>query len=86
VKAFTWKNEGDSSDAIVVKTDVRGPSPPRIGNVSCQSEDALYIAWHRPTKFYNSIDFYYVDYRSEEWRDFEELTVSAHADQIEHSV
>lgn len=86
LKAFTWKNEGESSATIVVKTDVRGPFPPRIVNVSCLSEDALYIAWNRPTKFYNTIDFYYVDYRSDQWRDFEELTVNAHADQPDHSV
>ncbi|OXA53024.1 Tyrosine-protein phosphatase 99A [Folsomia candida] len=86
LKAFTWKNEGESSATIVVKTDVRGPFPPRIVNVSCLSEDALYIAWNRPTKFYNTIDFYYVDYRSDQWRDFEELTVNAHADQPDHSI
>ncbi|ODN00699.1 Tyrosine-protein phosphatase 99A [Orchesella cincta] len=87
VKPFTWKNEGESSDAIVVKTDVRGPSPPRIVNVSCLAEDALFIAWQRPTKFYNSIDFFYIDYRSEEWKDFEEITVTAHQEATEqHTV
>lgn len=86
VKAFTWKNEGESSDAIVVKTDVRGPYPPRIVNVSCLSEDALFIQWHRPSKYYHTIDFYYVDYRSEEWREFEEVAVSAHADQTDYSI
>lgn len=86
VKPFTWKNEGESSDPIVVKTDVRGPSPPRIVNVSCLAEDALFIAWQRPTKFYNTIDFFYLDYRSEEWTDFEEITITANAEANEQFV
>ncbi|CAG7829740.1 unnamed protein product, partial [Allacma fusca] len=77
VKAFTWKNEGESSAPIIVKTDVRGPSPPKIVNISCLAEDALFIQWQRPGRFYNSIDFYYVDYRSEEWLDFEEVALPA---------
>ena len=78
VKAFTWKNEGESSDTIEVKTDVGGPSPPRILNLSCLALDALFVQWQRPTKFYNTIDYYYVDYRNEEWLDFEELVLPAH--------
>ena len=30
LKAFTWKHEGEPSDPIIVQTDVRGPSAPRI--------------------------------------------------------
>ena len=86
MKAFTWKNEGESSDPIVVRTDVRGPSPPRILNVSCLAEDALFIQWQRPTKYYNTIDFYYIDYRSEEWREFEEIAVSARHELLDQTV
>ena len=86
VKAFTWKNEGESSDTLVIKTDVGGPSPPRIVNVSCQAEDALFIQWQRPTRHQSSIDFYYVDYRRDDWAEFEEITVTAHPDQNEQTV
>lgn len=84
VKPFTWKNEGESSEMIVVKTDVRGPGPPKIVNVSCLAEDALFIAWQRPTTFYNSIDFFYVDYRSELWNEFEEVPIAANGDTEQH--
>ncbi|KAF5300368.1 hypothetical protein FQR65_LT00989 [Abscondita terminalis] len=60
VKAFTGKNEGERSNSIINKTDIGGPSPPHILNLTCQAQDAIYLQWKRPLEFSNSIDFYYI--------------------------
>ncbi len=54
--------------------------------MSCQAEDALFIQWQRPTRVQSTIDFYYVDYRRDDWPEFEEITVTAHPDQTEQTV
>lgn len=87
IKAFTWKNEGESSDTILVRTDIGGPAAPRIMNVSCQSEDALFIQWQRPSRKTNiTVDFYYVEYRRDDWMEFEEITVTALLESLQQSV
>ncbi|KAI9584988.1 hypothetical protein GQX74_006883 [Glossina fuscipes] len=60
VKAFTTKNEGDSSDQIIQRTDVAGPSAPIVVNLTCHSQDSLTIRWKRPLEYYNNIDFYVI--------------------------
>ncbi|XP_046806684.1 tyrosine-protein phosphatase 99A-like isoform X2 [Lucilia cuprina] len=60
VNAFTTKNEGESSDKIIQRTDVAGPSAPIIVNLTCHSQDSLTIRWKRPLEFYNNIDFYII--------------------------
>ncbi|XP_056645742.1 tyrosine-protein phosphatase 99A [Diorhabda sublineata] len=60
VKAFTQKHEGYSSDSQIAVTDISGPSPPKILNLSCQANETIYIQWERPSSFYYSIDYYYV--------------------------
>ncbi|XP_059218632.1 tyrosine-protein phosphatase 99A isoform X2 [Stomoxys calcitrans] len=60
VNAFTTKNEGDTSDTIVQRTDVGAPSAPIIVNLTCHSQDSLTIRWKRPLEFYNNIDFYVI--------------------------
>uniref|UniRef100_A0A1A9ZZ83 Fibronectin type-III domain-containing protein n=1 Tax=Glossina pallidipes TaxID=7398 RepID=A0A1A9ZZ83_GLOPL len=60
VKAFTTKNEGESSDQIIQRTDVAGPSAPIVVNLTCHSQDSLTIRWKRPLEYYNNIDFYVI--------------------------
>lgn len=62
VKAFTWKNEGEASDAVTQRTDISGPSAPIVSNLTCHNLDALYLRWKRPAEYYNTIDYYIVRY------------------------
>ncbi len=79
VKAYTHKTEGESSRTLEFRTDVSGPSAPLIVNLTCQSNDALHVQWEQPSIYYNSIDYYFIYYRSEHKSDteFEEIAVSA---------
>ncbi len=79
VKAYTHKTEGESSRTLEFRTDVSGPNAPLIVNLTCQSNDALHVQWERPSVFYNSIDYYFIYYRSEHRSDteFEEIAISA---------
>lgn len=63
LKAYTWKNEGDPSEPLLVRTDVRGPNAPRIANLTCHNADTLFLQWHRPSVYNRSIDLYYIYYR-----------------------
>ncbi|XP_071054817.1 putative receptor-type tyrosine-protein phosphatase mosPTP-1 isoform X3 [Onthophagus taurus] len=58
VKAFTSKNEGEKSDDVFNKTDIDGPDAPRILNLTCQTQDTIYVQWQRPIRYYHSIDSY----------------------------
>lgn len=60
VKAFTGKHEGLSSDPVIDTTDIGGPDPPMILNLTCQTQDTMYIKWKRPNNFFGSVDFYYL--------------------------
>lgn len=84
LKAFTWKHEGEPSEPIVVQTDVRGPSAPRIANLTCHNADTLFLQWHRPSIYNKSIDLYYIYYRREDAWDFEELAVATTTDRLDH--
>jgi len=65
LKAFTWKNEGEPSDAFEMVTDVQGPSAPAITNLTCRDDTSIYIEWDEPAVVFRSVDFYLVFYRSE---------------------
>lgn len=86
MKAFTWKNEGNGSDIVIQRTDISGPSPPIVVNLTCQSEDALYLRWKRPLEFYNSIDFYTVSYRSVAQPEHQEIKINASSSHLETAV
>jgi receptor-type tyrosine-protein phosphatase gamma len=86
LKAFTWKNEGEPSEAIRHKTDISGPSAPRIVNLTCQSHDTLYLQWQRPQEYFGVIDRYIIAYRDERSMEFEEVVISALPDHPEPSV
>ncbi|XP_043479627.1 tyrosine-protein phosphatase 99A isoform X2 [Leptopilina heterotoma] len=83
VKAFTWKNEGEPSDHIMQKTDIAGPISPVILNLTCQSEDAIYVHWARPATYWNSVDYYYINYRAENARDNDEIELSTATNYLE---
>ncbi|KZC04425.1 Tyrosine-protein phosphatase 99A, partial [Dufourea novaeangliae] len=83
VKAYTWKNEGEPSDYIIRQTDIQGPSAPRILNVSCQTNDSIYIQWARPQVFWGSIDYYFINYRIENADRYEEIEVLTEKDHLE---
>ena len=86
MKAFTWKQEGESSRMIEIRTDVQGPTAPYIVNLTCSSLDSIYLQWERPASYYNKIDYYFVYYRPENSWEFEEIALSASRDQIDHEV
>ncbi|KAK9890036.1 hypothetical protein WA026_008843 [Henosepilachna vigintioctopunctata] len=60
VKAFTCKHEGTPSDPVVNTTDIGGPDPPLILNLTCQTQDTMYLKWKRPLHYFDSVDFYYI--------------------------
>ncbi|CAB3361379.1 Hypothetical predicted protein [Cloeon dipterum] len=86
VKAFTYKNEGEPSIAVDCKTDIAGPGPPKIVNLTCLSEDSLLIQWTRPAKFFKNIDYYYLMYRSEDSFEFNENVFNTSASYLKSSV
>ena len=63
VKAFTFKNEGQSSDPIEVLTDVTGPGAPLFRNVSCVNDVTLSLEWSMPMTYDRSVDYFIVHYR-----------------------
>lgn len=63
VKAFTFKNEGLSSEPIEVLTDVSGPSAPLFRNVSCVNDVTLSLEWAMPITFDRSVDYFVIQYR-----------------------
>lgn len=83
VKAYTWKNEGEPSEHIIHRTDIAGPTAPRILNLTCQAQDAIYFQWQRPVLFWNSIDYYYIRYRNEEMNDYEVIELSADKEHLD---
>lgn len=85
VKAYTVKNEGDSSDPVTNTTDIDGPSAPRILNLSCQAQDTIFIQWERPKHFFYSIDYYYV-YINLDNRLFRDIPLSALTEHLETTV
>lgn len=64
-----------------------GPSAPYIVNLTCQTLDSLYVQWERPQIFFNRIDYYFINYRSENSWDFDEIALaSPHERAIDHGV
>lgn len=60
VKAFTRKHDGNPSETVTNKTDIAGPSAPRILNLTCQKSDMIFVHWERPRTISYSLDFYYI--------------------------
>lgn len=79
VIAFTLKYDGDPSDAVIQRTDIAGPSAPQIINLTCHSQDALYLHWKRPASYYNSIDFYVINYKESSYSSYQQIQLNATA-------
>lgn len=75
LKAFTWKNEGQPSRPFEMVTDVAGPGPPIITNLTCKDEQSIYLQWEPPRMVYKTVDYYYIYYRNEEQWQFKEVAV-----------
>lgn len=45
IRAFTWKHEGDSSNKLSVRTDVRVPVTPSVTNVTCLRDNKVRVQW-----------------------------------------
>ncbi|XP_076619526.1 putative receptor-type tyrosine-protein phosphatase mosPTP-1 isoform X3 [Colletes latitarsis] len=86
VKVHTWKFEGEPSDHITRRTDISGPSPPSILNVTCQTDDSIYIQWARPNTFSGSIDYYFINYRVENSDHYEKIEVQAEKNHLESAM
>lgn len=86
MKAFTWKNEGEASDAVTQRTDISGPSAPIVSNLTCHNLDALYLRWKRPAEYYNTIDYYIVSFRPFTQHEFQEIKINASARHLETAV
>lgn len=86
MKAFTTKNEGESSDQIIQRTDVSGPSAPFVVNLTCHSQDSITIRWKRPSEFYNTIDFYIIKARLQGQDSHRDIRINASAKELETAV
>lgn len=73
VKAYTQKHEGDKSESVTWTTDIGPPPPPELINVSCVSEDSLFVQWRRPPKYGQKITLYSISVRPESSLNFDEL-------------
>lgn len=83
LKAFTAKHMGNSSEPLLIRTDVQAPPAPRITNLSCSMPDALYIQWIQPAiagRSYERINQYIVQYRADGEPDFRGITVQTNQD------
>ncbi|XP_058457054.1 tyrosine-protein phosphatase 99A [Malaya genurostris] len=85
VAAFTKKNDGDPSE-VSTRTDISGPSAPKVVNLTCHNQDALFFGWRIPQTYYNTIDYYIISYRNVVFADFREIRISANASIVETSM
>lgn len=85
MKAFTRKNDGDSSDSVINTTDISGPSAPRILNLTCQSQDTIFVHWERPTEISHSLDYYYIFVNIGD-RLYDNITLQASKEHLDTSV
>lgn len=86
VIAFTLKYDGEPSEPVLQRTDIAGPSAPSIINLTCHSQDALYLQWKRPTTFYNTIDFYVINYKETSYNNFQQIQLNTSASYSETAV
>nr|XP_022298324.1 tyrosine-protein phosphatase 99A-like isoform X1 [Crassostrea virginica] len=61
VRAITGGGKGEFSDVYPVYTDVAGPSPPEITNLTVLGSRSIYLSWEAPQKFYRTINHYYIE-------------------------
>lgn len=85
VAAFTKKFDGEPSE-VSQRTDIAGPSAPKVVNLTCHSQDALFFGWRIPQTYYNTIDYYIISYRNVVYADFREIRITANASIVETSM
>ncbi|XP_055614452.1 tyrosine-protein phosphatase 99A-like isoform X2 [Uranotaenia lowii] len=85
VAAFTKKCDGEPSE-VHQRTDISGPSAPKVVNLTCHSLDALFFGWRIPATYYNTIDYYIVSYRNELHSDLRDIRITANASIVETSM
>ncbi|XP_037070696.1 tyrosine-protein phosphatase 99A-like isoform X1 [Pollicipes pollicipes] len=84
--AKSRRTEGRRSTAVDVRTDVSGPGAPLLGNITCRGGSSVYVHWRRPLQLHGTVDFYLVQYRSEEQHEFEELVIPTTASRQEETM
>ncbi|CAH2236745.1 jg16983 [Pararge aegeria aegeria] len=79
---------GPNSEALYVLTDVKPPSAPVILNLTCeQPNGVLYLQWHQPREYDNSLDQYVVTLRKiPEEQPRTRLTLPTNKDDIETTI
>lgn len=82
ISAYSRKFLGEPSQQVKFRTDVSAPTAPQQVNVTCSSLDAILVQWHRPERFHNQIDFYYVQYKPDSAWQSEETTMAAKKDKL----
>ena len=63
-----------------------GPTAPLILNLTCQAEDAIFLQWARPNSIWNTIDYYYINYREENSEDYKEIELPGEKEHLEYAV
>ena len=86
IRAYTAKNEGKPSEALLVRTDVRSPGEPLVVNLTCQNANTMFLKWLRPKLFYRTVDVYHVLYRQEEDPTWERQVVETVNNTVNHMV
>lgn len=85
VAAFTKKFDGEPSE-VSQRTDISGPSAPKVVNLTCHSQHELLFGWHIPQTYYNTIDYYIISYRNLEHSEYKDIRLSANASIVETSM
>lgn len=80
------KNEGKSSEPLIITTDVRAPGPPNVANLSCQNGNTMFLKWQRPQLFHRTVDVYHVFYKKEKDAEWNEQVVETVNNTINHMV
>lgn len=86
VKAFTGKHEGEPSEGVINRTDIDGPTPPQMVNLTCEKQDTIYIHWKRPARYYRTITYYYIHVASNFIEDNDVIQLPARPEHLYISV
>ena len=70
-----------SSLKLLTTTDILPPSAPIIKSVTKLSEDKILLEWTRPSVVYNTVDWYYVRFKSNKGFGTQQLFAQSEADQ-----
>ena len=70
-----------SSLKTLTATDILPPSAPIIKSVTKLSEDKILLEWTRPSVVYNTVDWYYVRFKSNKGFGTQQLFAKSEADQ-----